>query len=459
MITRAEIERGRRRLWAQVFVLLTAFAGLSVALSLLGPSVLTFLLNTPIAARIGMLALTVGFVALVWERETSLGKLEHSLARQEALTTSFQNRVKAVEALLDAAHRLNSPVALDDVLSVVLVSAIDLIDADGGVIEVFDHEESGIAVTHRHSIPEDSDFPDRRVQIKVPLKQQEVQVGALTLVLPEGRAGFDEPTLDALTRFGEQAAHAVARARIHSEQQASVSHLQAVNLIKSRFLGTVSHELRTPLTSVVGYSATLDRHWDRFDDEGKRQFVRSVRKQGERLCRVVERVLEAARVEMDSVTISPVLHDVRESMSDALNDFRLSGAGRIETEWPDRRVEAEADPSIIGQIVSNLVDNALRYSEGPVKVGLTESDDTFKISVVDQGPGIDERRLKNALDPLHRTEGDFGSGAGLGFHIVQTLVRDHGGHLDIISSGSGTQVIVELPRGARQDADQTLGWM
>lgn len=443
-LIRAEIERGRGRLLALASCLAGAFALLSVVLSTWGPDVFAPLQLAPAAARWGILILTAGFVALVIERDRALRAAARATDRYRDLTTGLQNRLDVVTSLLEAGDRLNAPLMVQDVLDVVLDAAIDLVGAEGGSVRTFDEEDCEVSVARRHSVVVDAASLDFVDMIELPLVCEDRQLGSLQLALP---AGMENPELlEVLSRFTDGAARALDRSQAMATERASVAYLRAANIVKSRFLQTISHELRTPLTSIIGYSATLQNHWTRLDDDLKIEFARSIQEQGGRLKMLVERILEAARVELEGVTVRRVLHDVRRSVERAVASFPYDDA-RLEVALPGADVNGEIDPFVIEQAVQNLVDNALRYTTGPVRVSLDSYRNSIVISVEDRGPGMGAADLRLVREPLVRVDENIQSGTGLGLHIVATLVADHGGRLDIKSGQSGTQAVVTIPRG------------
>jgi len=443
----ADIERRRSSLLRYVAVLLAAFAALAVTLTALGPDLLDVLHVTPAAARLGVLALTGGFLALVLERERELKRLSDVAERQRTLVTSFRNRLAVLESLLEAHDRLNAPLMVPDVLEVLLDAALELAGAEGGTVSAVaaGDEDDDIVVSRRHSVSVAPDSVPPGDVLDIPLIAAGRRVGMLTLSRPF--RNDDEMSLEIVGQFAERAANALDRALLVAQERASVAYLRAANLVKSRFLQTVSHELRTPLTSIMGYARTLERHWDRLDDETKLEFARAVVKQGGKLKLLVERILDAAKVELEGVTVRRIRHDVRRSLGRALRRFD-EDAARIQLAVPTHPVEGEIDPFVVEQTVVNLVDNSLRYTNGPVDVSLDQYRSTVVITVRDRGPGIDAARLELITRPLYRID-EVKGGTGLGLHIAQTLVADHAGTLEITSDPSGTVARVSLPRFTR----------
>jgi signal transduction histidine kinase len=343
----------------------------------------------------------------------------------------------------------SSTLPLDQVLKVILECAVEATQAESGTIDFFEQQDGDLAVAQTVSTnPRRPGLRDATPSFEVTLSLEDRLLGLLTLNLPTHSKGPDRETLLALERFSGKAARVLDKASIVNREKASAAYLEASNLVKSRFLTTISHELRTPLTSIIGYSKTLDNHWQRLDEDQKREFVRQIENQGNKMHRLVERILEAARVELQGVVIQPVQHDVRTSVQKALAPFMAVDASRLEIALPERPIEAEIDPFVVDQVLSNLVDNALRYTNGKVRVSLDCYRSSVIMSVTDHGAGIDPKQLNLVLEPLYRIDENVQSGTGLGLHIVRTLVESHGGRGEIRSGSTGTSIAVKLPRTA-----------
>jgi len=444
MVPLTDIEQRRGRLLLSVFVVLAAFSGLSVAYSLLGPSILEPLQLTPTAARIGVLVLTIGFIALVWEKERHLGSLSRTLGRQEVLLTAFENRLKVVEELLEATGRLSSPLAVDDVMAVILDAAVELVGAEGGTIELAE-SESDLALSRTKTTSARGPADGSRLLAQFPLATNTREMGLLTLTLPAGTNALEAETLEIVERFVAQSAMALEKAHLLARERASVAHLEAANAVKARFLTTVSHELRTPLTSIIGFSSTLREHWDSIDEATRKEFVEQVEAHGTKLGRIVERLLEAARVEMQGLLVCPVLHDARFAARAAMAPFLQQDDSRIEFVLPATHVDCEVDPFVIDQLLTNLVDNAVRYTDGKVRVAMDAFENNLVFTVTDVGDGIDPETLRTVTDPFYRFE-EASEGTSAGLLIVRMLVESHGGRGQIDSDERGTTAVFVLPR-------------
>lgn len=440
------IERGRFRLLALGSVLLVAFAALSVILSIVGQDLLEHLSVAPQAARWGVLILALAFVLLVWEKELKLSRLSSDLRSERIIAASFRNRLDVVESLLDASDQLNAPLTVHEVVRLLLDASIEMTGAIGGNVSLFAEEGSKVELTESQLPALSPDRLPETKEIVIPLEHANRLVARLTLLIPVQDLRSEKQALEVLDRLAGQAAATLQRARAMDDQRASFAYLQAAHTIKSRFLATVSHELRTPLTSIIGYTSTLEHHWERLTEREKREALTSVHRQSHTLWRLVERILEAARVELEGITVNPVEHDVTRSVRNALQSFLDTDARRLRIDIPLDPVLAEVDPVIVEQCLWNLVDNGLRYTDDLVSISIEEDPESLRIKVIDRGVGVDPARVDKAHDPLSLREEDPSAGTGLGLHVVHTLMSDHGGSLTFSRGAPGTVATLQFPR-------------
>ena len=386
----------------------------------------------PASARLPLIV--VAALGIVGERVVSARALTRE--REGFLVAALEGRLRVLDLLAD-----RGSVAFEDMLDVVLAAVSEVAAAPAGTIAFYEGEGDELAVAQQRELMPGILKAATSTRV-IPLEVNGRKIGEITLAGKVPKAAANA----VLDRFAPVIAQALVRARLRTQEKASAAYLEAANLVKSRFLTTISHELRTPLTSVIGYAKTLDNHWNRLPEDQKREFVREVETQGNKLNRLLERVLEAARVELQGVEIKPEVHDVRHSIQRSLAPFMATDAHRVRMALPERPIEAEIDPFVIDQVVSNLVDNALRYTKGSVRVSLDAYRSSVTIAISDEGPGIDPEQLNLVLEPLYRIDENVQSGTGLGLHIVRTLVEAHGGRGEIRSGATGTSIAVKLPR-------------
>jgi signal transduction histidine kinase len=225
--------------------------------------------------------------------------------------------------------------------------------------------------------------------------------------------------------------------------------LDELNRLKSEFLSTVSHELRTPLTSVLGY-LELVRDLDPAPEERQRYLDIAVEKT-EVLAAMIEELLDLSRLErgrllplaLDSFDLNAaLLRKVEEYRRDAPR-HRFVYAG-------EDNLMIHADRLRIERVVDNLLNNAVKYSPGSglVDVALTRGDGVVRVAVRDEGIGMTAEQVEQAFDEFYRADvkDTAISGVGLGLSIARSIVRQHGGAIDLQSRlGVGTTVTFTLP--------------
>jgi signal transduction histidine kinase len=224
----------------------------------------------------------------------------------------------------------------------------------------------------------------------------------------------------------------------------------------AELISGIAHELRSPLTSVKGFSSTLVKRWDRFTDEQRFQFVETINKDAERMARIVSEVVDLARLEANRLELHPQRTQVGPVANRAMDQLAdLPGAERVVLQI-DPDVYAWADPTRLEVVIFNLLENALKFSDGgPVDVSATNSDGELALVVADEGIGIDSTRLPDLFDgPAPPGQHATPSGTGLGLLLSSKLVQAHGGSISVESrSPGGSTFTVTLPAQAPDDLD------
>jgi PAS domain S-box-containing protein len=230
----------------------------------------------------------------------------------------------------------------------------------------------------------------------------------------------------------------------------------AVEQMKSGFVSTVSHELRAPLTSIYGFAATLLRDDVRFGEAERRTFLTYIASEAERLTSIVDQLLNVARLDAGDLEVHLAPTDVREVVAEVVESAKQAeqNGHRFVVELPDRPLETQTDAEKLGQVLSNLVENAVRFSPGggTVTVGAYARDDAVEVRVADEGVGIPEAERERIFSKFYRADPaseliSAGTGTGVGLFIVRGLVNALGGRISVSSAeGVGSCFVVELPR-------------
>ena len=234
-----------------------------------------------------------------------------------------------------------------------------------------------------------------------------------------------------------------------------ISAERVVEQMKSDFVTAVSHELRTPLTSIYGFAETLLRQDVLFGEEERRTFLGYIASESDRLTTIVDQLLNVARLDTGDLQVNLAPTDVRAVVSDVVQTAEQTPAANghdFFVDLPAHPVDAEADGDKLRQILSNLVDNAIKFSPdgGRVTVAARVNDEVVELKVVDEGIGIPEEEQRRIFTKFYRgesmTRDPSTTGTGLGLFIAHGLVSAMGGRMWVDSrEGAGSSFAFELP--------------
>ncbi len=308
--------------------------------------------------------------------------------------------------------------------------------------------------------------------ITVPLKTHHAVLGALSVDRTHQQA-LTQDDLDMLTTLASQVAIALDNANAYreieslnaglearvrertAELETANAQLKQMDRLKSKFLAHVSHELRTPLTSIVGFADNMLEGLVGSLNVKQEQYLTRIKANGTRLARMITDLLDLSRVEagklvlsFDHVSLQTVVTEVIEQ----LLPLAITKHLQIELQSPDPALLVWADPDRLSQILTNLLDNAIKYTPdgGHISVDLSVVDhELARIAVRDNGQGIPPEALPKLFDPffrVHPEERSQTKGLGLGLAIVKDLVELHGGTIAVHSTlDQGTAFTFTIP--------------
>lgn len=232
-----------------------------------------------------------------------------------------------------------------------------------------------------------------------------------------------------------------------------ITERKRLEQLKSDFLSLVSHELRTPLTSIIGFADLLLKEAEATDGERQRVFAEKIRSHSAEMHGLVEELLEVSQMQTDpNIRLNLESVDLAEVAEKAAGSLMLDESHRLEYDFKDAP-EVLCDPEKVAHIVTNLVTNAQKYSPdgGTIKVSVYPDGEYVRLSVEDEGVGIDSADVDRIFDRF--TQADMSStrefgGFGLGLFIVKTIVDAHHGRVEVDSEvGKGSAFHVYLPVG------------
>jgi PAS domain S-box-containing protein len=219
------------------------------------------------------------------------------------------------------------------------------------------------------------------------------------------------------------------RKRVEDERERLLDEVRRRADRQQEFISLISHDLRTPLTAVQGYAQMIQRASER--PEAVRRSAEAIFTATQRMNRMIQDLVDSSkleegqlRIERIPVDMASFVLEVKHRMSMVLNTKRVS------VETPEVAPPALADPDGLERILTNLISNALKYSDEEVVVRVEGIDGAVKASVIDRGPGIPPADLPRLFDRYYRAEGARAAeGLGLGLYITKMLVEAHGGRV------------------------------
>jgi signal transduction histidine kinase len=296
-----------------------------------------------------------------------------------------------------------------------------------------------------------------RDAIVVPLTADDGILGAMLIGNRLGDfSTFDGDDLKLLETLGNHIAVAVRNAHLVRRLEESLAHQTEMNQLKDDFVATISHELRTPLTNVQGYVKTLLRPDLELSTTERREFLERADQQSERLRRLIEDLLFASRIEAsrpvatsDNVGIAGVIQRLLDERGLHVDPRRF--VLNLDPFLPTIRTSEEQ----LFRILSNLVDNALKYSSpgSSITVSACPQGEGVLILVQDQGPGIpreEQERIFERFYQIDQSSTRRVGGAGMGLYICRKAAESLGGRLWLErSDANGSVFSLWLPFGPR----------
>ncbi|APR80650.1 Sensory box histidine kinase [Minicystis rosea] len=284
--------------------------------------------------------------------------------------------------------------------------------------------------------------------IDVAMQVRERVIGAIIYGSAHAERRYGPHDLTVAEELARRAALALESARLYADARAAIHQ-------RDEFLAIAAHELKTPLACLQLALQTILRQLDKptFDVEPLRERARASERQGSRLARLVDELLDvsiiqAGRMRLERETmdlaaaVTLVVSRFKEELSAKGIDFVVHAPAPVIGRWDRLRVE---------QVITNVVSNAIKYGKGrPVRVTVEADGAVASVSFMDQGQGMSPELIQRLFMPFERgvAAGHYG-GLGLGLYITAQIVRAHGGAVRIQSAvGEGSTVTIELPREA-----------
>jgi signal transduction histidine kinase len=271
---------------------------------------------------------------------------------------------------------------------------------------------------------------------------------------------FTDEDANIYTTLASQVAVALQNARLYVEQAATVTQLRELDRLKSSFLANMSHELRTPLNSILGFADVMLEELDGPLTENMSNDLGLIHKNGQHLLHLINDVLDMAKIDSGKMNLNIESFNLQESIEEVVSITSPLASEKnlslfIEPD-SDHDVKINADKIRMRQVMINLVNNAMKFTEkGNISIHVTREENNVLISVKDTGIGIPVDQLESVFQEFSQVDTTTTrktGGTGLGLPISRRLIEMHSGRLWAESSGidgEGATFYVFLPIEAK----------
>jgi signal transduction histidine kinase len=307
-------------------------------------------------------------------------------------------------------------------------------------------------------------------RVSAPLRRLSVAARAIAIgetpAIPAGDQGEEDDEVGRLAAAMRAMASAVAereeRLRAAAAENAALyEEAQAAVRLREEFLSIAAHELKTPLTSVRGASQLTLRRAER---EGTLEFERTIASlrvidsQAARLAALIDRLLDVTRLRSGRLAIEAAPCELVSLVRTTAERAQAGTTRHVIVVRAPERLDVHADALRIEQVLTNLLDNAIKYSPdgGVIEVDVTREKETLRLSVRDHGTGIPTEHLARVFDRFFQSHNaSHLSGMGLGLYVTREIVELHGGTIAarLPEDGNGTVIEVTLPLAAPESVD------
>lgn len=289
-----------------------------------------------------------------------------------------------------------------------------------------------------------------RCLLCIPLFHENEVIGVLQLINNMVKPGFDEVDMDTAQLFADQTGIAIAKSIYLEELEEKNQKLIEANKLKTNFISTISHELRTPLTPIIAWSDCLVECLD--DPELLEEGLHTIKDQAYHLNRIIDSIIQLSQLDANQIFIDWQSTSFDDILVRAISDEqKLLDQYNMTVEFPHMGTEAAAlaDSSILYQIIFQVLDNAIKFGDKgtQIKIDLVETETSVQLSILNQGPGMDESDLEVICTRFRQLDNSLTraqDGLGIGLTLVQGLVNLLGANLKILSSIPERWVDVQL---------------
>ncbi len=447
------------------------------------PNFLTDRVTFPLGILL-LSGLVVGWLVRLLARESDVAA--DRAAEAEVLRDALGHRVDILEAANRCARALGSSLELEaafaafirEVRGLVPFDRMAVVLAEGGRLEVLASAGLGVGevfpagssrpiersifeelgrgrtiyrrdmLDRRHSEEEALVALGLRSRLTAPLLAGAQAIGLVSFVRREPDA-FTAEEVELVSLIGRLAATAIQNIRAYDAERHTVDELRRLSALRADFVSLVSHELRSPMAAVIGSARTLQGRWRELSADQREAFLALIADETTRLANLIGEVLDTSRIEagtfsyaFSDVDLGVLVEETVATAAVGQDEVRVNASVRSVP-------QIRADPERLRQVLANLIDNAVKYSNAgdTVDVEVGSTDANVVVAVRDRGPGIPRDQQGLIFEKFGRARGNgVKPGTGLGLFIARSIAEAHGGTLDVTSApGRGATFILELP--------------
>jgi two-component system sensor histidine kinase KdpD len=388
-----------------------------------------------------VVALAISHLATGLRRETDLARLNEQRARQlQALATELANAASHDQVLALGRTALETGFAGPCLLALTLEDGRLDLPAD---VDAMVHDGMVACVREAAVLgPGTGRWPGLDAWF-LPLGEKGHVAGA-ACVRPAPAA--DEAGREHAQALCALLGQALWRLRLNADMlraQGEAHHQQ----LQSTFLAAISHDLRTPLAAIVGAASSLLTQRDKLAPPEQERLLRSIASEAAYLSTVTENTLQLVRLSGPAQSLRRDWESLEEIVGAVLARVRQRDPGRrIKSSVPEGLPLIKGDPVLLAQLIANLLDNALTYSEGPIELSVSAHVQALEVSVKDRGPGLSDAQQASLFAPHVRGDHPGVRGAGLGLAVCKAIAEAHGARLTHRHrSGGGSRFSLLLP--------------
>ncbi len=388
-----------------------------------------------------VVALVVSRLATGLRRETELARLNESRARQlQALATELADAASDAQVL--AAGRAALAAAFAGPCALALADGAGVLQDAGTLAPAV---QDGMSCCMKEAAvlgPGTGRWPGLNAWY-LPLGDKGQVTGAACV---QPALSGDEAGRQHAQALCALLAQALWRLRLAGSLQAAQNEAQQQQL-HSTFLAAISHDLRTPLAAIVGAASSLQTQRDKLGPAEQDRLLGSIAGEAAYLSSVTENTLQLVRLSSASQALRRDWESMEEIVGAVLARVRQRDpARRIRSSVPDGLPLVKADPVLLAQLITNLLENALKYSEGAVELVVQLQAGEMRVMVKDRGEGIPDAEQDTIFEPYARGDRAGPRGAGLGLAVCRAIARAHGGRLALRRrQGGGSSFVLSLP--------------